>query len=427
MATYFRHSITSTHSLLFNALDSGKLLHVLNISSAVRNIEGAATSAITARARLLTAAGRDVIEMARGEPYFDTPEHIKRAAMAAIADGQTKYTPTDGTIALKDAIREKFHRENGLRYEREEITVGSGCKQVLHNALMATLSPNDQVIIPTPCWDCYAAMTRLAGGEPVFVSCHPETGFRLMPADLERAITPRTRWVILNIPNNPTGVTYSSGELVALMGVIKSHPDVWLLSDEIYEQIVFEIPLTSALAVEPALRTRTLIVNGVSKTYAMTGFRIGYGAAPAELIKAIAKIQSNTTSNPCSISQAAAVEALNGPQGIVKQRVAEVRECRDVAVKMLNASPNLSCVTPQGAFFAFTDCSRTFNKRTPDNRLIRSDTDFVESLLEAEAVAVTYGSAFGQNAYFRLTYGVPMTLLREACARIQRFCRSLTV
>lgn len=397
----------------------------LKLSPGISGIDGAATSAATAKARQLKAAGRSVIEMARGEPYFDTPDHVKDAAIAAILRGETRYTATDGTPALKEAVRTKFRRENGLDFTADEITIGSGCKQVLYNALMTTLHAGDEVVIPSPCWDVYPSMAKIAGATPVLVRCAPETGFKLAAHDLDAAINERTRWVILNTPNNPTGAVYSADEIAEIAEVLLRHPEVWVISDEMYEHITYDGVAESLIAVEPRLASRTLTVGGVSKTYAMTGFRIGWGAGPSALIKAMARLQSNSTSNPCSVSQAATVEALNAPLDFLAPRLAELRERRDEAVSSLNRAAGLRCESPQGAFFAFTHCEDALGKFTVDGRLLADDGDFVDALLEQEGVAVTRGSAFGCSGYFRLTFGVPRDVLAEACKRIERFCGSL--
>lgn len=397
----------------------------LKLSSAVAAIAGAATGAATEKARQLRATGRSVIEMARGEPHFDTPEHVRRAAIDAIARGETRYTSVDGTPALKDAVREKFRRENELEFSSDQISIASGCKQVIYNALISTLHAGDEVVIPAPYWDCYPSMTRLAGGSPVFVPCSPQSDFRVQPDDLDAAITARTRWVLLNSPTNPTGAIYSPEQLARLAEVLSRHPEVWVISDEIYEHIAYDSKPTSFAAIAPQLAARTLTVGGVSKTYAMTGFRIGWGAGPSALIKAMARLQSNSTSNPCSISQAAAVEALTSPVDFLSARLRDLRARRDEAIAGLNRAPGIRCTPPLGAFFAFANCQDVLGKRTPDGRLLRNDVDFVDALLDREGVAVTQGSAFGCAGYFRLTFGVPQETLADACLRIGRFCSEL--
>jgi aspartate aminotransferase len=396
------------------------------VSNIVRQIPAAATGVATAKARLLKASGRDVIEMARGEPYFDTPEHIVLAARQALERGQTKYTAVDGTAELKEAVRDKFQRENGLTYQVEQISVGAGCKQVLYNAFAATLDPGDEVLIPSPCWDCYANMIRLTGGNPVLVPCPPVCGFKLTPRALREAIGPRTRWLILNSPVNPTGAVYSAEEIALLAGVLEDHPQVWLMADQIYEHFVYDGDFASPVAAAPALSERTMTVTSVSKTYAMTGFRVGYGAGPAALVKAMARVQSNSTSNPCSVSQAAAAAALNGPQDIVAERTLELRQARECAIEALNSAEGLSCMRPPGAIFAFTSCRECLGRRTPEGNILQTDADFADALLEREGVAVTAGSVFDLEGYFRLTFGVPFPQLREATRRIARFCSSLS-
>lgn len=396
------------------------------VSNTVGQIPSAATGVATAKARLLKASGRDVIEMARGEPYFDTPEHIVLAVRQALERGQTKYTAVDGTAELKEAVRTKFERDNRLTYEVGQISVGAGCKQVLYNAFAATLDPGDEVIIPAPCWDCYASMIRLIGGNPVLVPCPAGCGFKLTPAALRNAITPRSRWLILNSPVNPAGAVYSAGEIVALAEVLEDHPQVWVMADQIYEHFVYDGAFVSPAAAAPALYERTMTVTSVSKTYAMTGFRVGYGAGPAPLVKAMARVQSNSTSNACSVSQAAAVAALNGPQDIVAERAWELRQSRDFAVEALNGIAGLSCERPPGAIFAFTCCRELLGRRVPEGKTIQNDADFADALLEREGVAVTAGCVFGLEGYWRLTFGVPQQQLREATRRIARFCASLS-
>lgn len=399
---------------------------MLKLSTLLGTIQDSATNAVAARARALKSAGRDVIELARGEPYFDTPENVKQAAVDALTRGDTRYTAVDGTAALKAAIAAKLERDHGVAPTPDEISVGSGCRQVINNALAATLDPGDDVIIPCPYWDCYSSMVRLTGARPVFVSGTPRTGFKVSPGDVEAAITPRTRWLFLNSPTNPTGAVYSRDDLGEIAAVLMRHPHIWLLSDEIYETFVYEGAVVTPVAVEPLLRERTLAVSGVSKTYAMTGFRIGYGAGPIELVRAMARIQANTTANPCSISQAAALEALTGPQDVVAARVAELRNSRDLAVFAINGISGLSCVSPAGACFVFVSCAGALGKRTPGGTIVADDVQFAASLLDAEAVAVTPGSAFGLPSYFRLTYAVPPATLRDACGRLARFVGSLS-
>ncbi|HYH38110.1 MAG TPA: pyridoxal phosphate-dependent aminotransferase, partial [Azospirillum sp.] len=378
------------------------------------------------KARELKAAGRDVIGLGAGEPDFDTPDNIKDAAIKAIQAGDTKYTAVDGTPALKKAICAKFERENGLKYTPEQITVGTGGKQVLYNALMATLNPGDEVIIPAPYWVSYPDMVELAEGTPVTVSCPAEQGFKLQAADLEKAITPKTKWLILNSPSNPSGAAYTWDEMKALTDVLVKHPHVWIMSDDMYEHLLYDgLKFCTPAQVEPSLYDRTLTVNGVSKSYAMTGWRIGYAGGPKELIKAIGVIQSQSTSNPSSVSQAAAVEALNGPQDFIKERAEAFRQRRDLVVSMLNQAKGIKCPTPEGAFYVYPSCAGTIGKKTPDGKVINTDEDFVTYLLEGEGVAVVQGSAFGLAPHFRISYATSTAELEEACVRIQRFCGNL--
>ena len=397
------------------------------LSSSLARIKPSPTIAVTNLARELQAQGRDVIGLGAGEPDFDTPEHIKEAAIAAIRQGQTKYTAVDGTPALKQAIVAKFERENGLTYRADEISVGTGGKQVLYNALMATLNPGDEVVIPAPYWVSYPDMTLLAGGTPVFVSCPEQTGFKLRPEDLEAAIGPKTKWVLLNSPNNPTGAAYTEAELKALTAVLVRHPHVWLMTDDMYEHLVYDdFRFTTPAQVEPALRERTLTVNGVSKAYAMTGWRIGYAGGPKELIRAMGIIQSQSTSNPCSISQAAAVAALNGDLSFLPERNAVYRQRRDLVVDMLNKAPGLRCHRPEGAFYVYPSCAGAIGKRTAQGVLLETSADFAARLLEDEGVAVVHGTAFGLDPYFRISYATGTALLEDACTRIIRFCEGLT-
>jgi aspartate aminotransferase len=370
--------------------------------------------------------GRPVIILGAGEPDFDTPEHIREAAIRAIRSGQTRYTALDGTAELKAAIQGKFRRENGLDFALNEITVGAGAKQVMHNALMATLDPDDEVILAAPYWTSYADMVLIAGGRPVAVPCSERDGFRLQPQDLEAAITPRTRWLLLNSPSNPSGCAYSAAHLKPLLEVLLRHPQVWLLSDDIYEHLLYDgMRFVTGAALEPALRQRTLTVNGVSKSYAMTGWRLGYGAGPKDLIGAMAVVQSQSTSNPCSISQAAAVEALNGPQEIVSQWREAFQRRRDLVVERLNAIEGIVCPKPEGAFYTFASCAGLIGRRAPDGRRIASDSDFCRYLLDACDVAVVPGSCFGLAPYFRISYAASDSDLRQACERIAGACKAL--
>jgi aspartate aminotransferase len=389
-------------------------------------IKPSPTIAVTNLARELKAAGRDVIGLGAGEPDFDTPDTIKEAAIAAIRAGQTKYTAVDGTPELKAAVVAKFRRENGLDYRLDEISVGTGGKQIIYNALMATLDPGDEVVVPAPYWVSYPDMVLLAGGIPVFVTCPDQTGFKLRPEDLDAAITPRTKWLILNSPSNPTGAAYSAAELRELTDVLLRHPQVWLLTDDIYEHLVYDdFRFVTPLAVEPALRSRCLTMNGVAKAYAMTGWRIGYGGGPTELIKAMAKVQSQSTSNPCSISQAAAVAALTGPQDFIAERAAVFRQRRDLVVDLLNQARGLRCHRPEGAFYVYPSCAGVIGRRTPDGGELADSEAFARYLLESAGVAVVHGAAFGMEPYFRISYATSTELLQEACQRIIRACDAL--
>jgi len=397
------------------------------LASRLSRIKPSPTIAGTSKARELKAAGRDVIGLGAGEPDFDTPDHIKEAAIEAIRAGDTKYTAVDGTPALKKAIAAKFKRDNGLDYTPEQITVGTGGKQVLYNALMATLDAGDEVIIPAPYWVSYPDMVLLAEGEPVIVPCHQNNGFKLMAEDLEKAITPKTKWVILNSPSNPTGSAYSREDMQALTDVLKRHPHVWVMTDDMYEKLVYDgFEFCTPAQVEPSLYERTLTVNGVSKAYCMTGWRIGYAAGPVELIKAMAKVQSQSTSNPSSISQAAAVAALEGPHDFIASNNEVFKARRDLVVDTLNSCPGLSCHRPEGAFYVYPSCAGVIGKRTPEGKVIETDEDFVAYLLEAEGVAVVQGSAFGLAPYFRISYATSTEALEEACRRIRRACEALS-
>ncbi len=396
------------------------------LASRLGRIKPSPTIAVTQKARDLKAAGREVFSLGAGEPDFDTPDTIKDAAIKAIQAGDTKYTPVDGTPALKKAIIAKFKRENGLEYAPEQINVGVGGKQVLYNALMATLNPGDEVIIPAPFWVSYPDMVELAEGTPVPVVGPADKGFKLQPADLEAAITPKTKWLILNSPSNPSGAAYTRAELKALTDVLMRHPQVWVMSDDMYEHLVYDgFEFTTPAQVEPGLYNRTLTVNGVSKSYAMTGWRIGYAGGPKELIKAMAMVQSQSTSNPTSISQAAAVEALNGPQGFIKERGEIFRQRRDLVVSLLNEAPGIQCHKPEGAFYVYPSCAGTIGKTTPDGKVIKTDDDFVTYILEAEGVAAVQGSAFGLSPFFRISYATSTEVLTEACKRIKQACEAL--
>ena len=396
------------------------------LAERLSRIKPSPTIAVTTKARELKAAGRDVIGLGAGEPDFDTPENVKRAAVAAIDRGDTKYTAVDGTPELKQAIVEKFKRDNDLSYAPEQITVGTGGKQVLYNALMATLDPGDEVIIPAPFWVSYPDMVLLAEGEPVVVPCSQNAGFKLQADDLEQAITKKTKWLILNSPSNPTGAAYTADELKALAEVLLRHPQVYVMTDDMYEKLTYDSFEFATLAqVEPRLLDRTLTVNGVSKAYAMTGWRIGFAGGPVDLIKAMAKIQSQSTSNPSSVSQAAAVEALNGTQDFIPDNNAVFRQRRDLVVDALNTCPGLSCSRPEGAFYVYPSCAGAIGKTTPEGKKIESDEDFVTYLLEGEGIAVVQGAAFGLSPYFRISYATSTEALEEACKRIKRACEAL--
>jgi len=396
------------------------------ISDSLNRIQPSATIAISNKAMTLKAEGRDVIGLAAGEPDFDTPQNIKDAAIKAIQAGKTKYTAVDGIPELKKAIVDKFKRENGLDYKPSQVSVGTGGKQVLFNALMATVNPGDEVIVPAPYWVSYPDIVMLAGGTPVFVEGKLENGFKLQAADLEKAITPKTKWLILNSPSNPSGAAYSRAELKALTDVLLKHPNVWVLSDDMYEHLVYDdFEFTTPAQVEPKLYDRTLTMNGVSKSYCMTGWRIGYGAGPEQLIKAMAKLQSQSTSNPSSIAQWAAVEALNGPQEFIGKNNEVFKQRRDLVVSMLNQAKGISCPTPEGAFYVYPSCLGCIGKTAPSGNVIRNDEDFVTELLAAEGVAAVHGAAFGMSPFFRISYATATETLEDACKRIQRFCGNL--
>ena len=395
-------------------------------SRAMQRVKPSPTIAISAKARALAREGRNIIGLAAGEPDFDTPDNIKDAAIKAIRDGKTKYTDPDGMPELKEAVCAKFARENGLTYKPSQIHVAPGGKPVIYNAFLATLNPGDEVIVPGPYWVSYPDMALLAGGEPVFAATTIEDGFKLRPSALEAAITPRTKWLVLNSPSNPSGAAYTRGELAALGEVLKRHPHVWILTDDIYEHLVYgDFEFTTIAQVCPELYDRTLTMNGVSKAYAMTGWRIGYAGGPEPLIKLMAKAISQTTSNPTSISQYASVEALNGPQDFLPVRAAAFEKRRDLVVSMLNQAPGLRCPTPEGAFYVYPSCEGLIGKKAPNGNLITSDADFAVELLEAEGVAVVHGEAFGLSPFFRISYATSTEVLEDACTRIQRFCASL--
>jgi aspartate aminotransferase len=397
------------------------------LAQSLSRIKPSATIAVTDKARALKAAGRDVIGLGAGEPDFDTPENIKRAAVKAIEGGRaSKYTAVDGIPELKAAIARKFKRENGLEYRPSQIIVGTGGKQVLYNAFVATLDPGDEVIIPAPYWVSYPDMVMLAGGEPVAVPTTIASGFKMSPEALARAITPRTKWVLLNSPSNPTGAAYTRAELKKLTDVLVRHPQIYVITDDMYEHLVYdEFEFSTPAQVEPRLYERTLTVNGLSKTYCMTGWRIGYAGGPEPLIKAMAMIQSQSTSNPSAVSQWAGVEALEGPQDFIAEHNAIFKERRDLCVSMLNQARGIQCPKPEGAFYVFPSCAGTMGRVAPSGSKLESDEDFVTELLEAEGVAVVQGTPFGFGPAFRISYATKTEYLEEACRRIQRFCGNL--
>ncbi len=397
------------------------------IADSLKRVKPSPTIAVTDKARVLKAAGRNIIGLGVGEPDFDTPDNIKQAAIKAIESGRaSKYTAVDGIPELKAAIVRKFKRENGLDYKPSQIIVGTGGKQVLYNAFVATMNPGDEVIIPAPYWVSYPDMVLLAGGEPVEVKTTVESGYKLAAATLEKAITPKTKWLLLNSPSNPTGAAYTKAELKALTDVLLKHPHVWVMTDDMYEHLVYDdFEYFTPAQVEPKLYDRTLTINGVSKAYCMTGWRIGYAGGPEALIKAMAMIQSQSTSNPTAVSQWAAVEALDGPQDFIPKHNAIFKERRDLVVSMLNQTKGLKCPKPEGAFYVYPSCAGTIGKTTPTGKKIETDEDFVTELLEAEGVAVVHGSAFGLGPAFRISYATKTEDLEEACRRIQRFCGNL--
>ena len=400
---------------------------MVHLAQRLSLIKPSPTMAITAMAAELKAAGKDVIGLGAGEPDFDTPDGIKAAGMQAIAAGETKYTRVDGMPALKQAICRKFARENGLDYAPEQISVGSGAKHVLYNALMAGLDPGDEVIVPAPYWVSYPDMVRLAEGEPVIVSAGAADGFKLRPEALAAAITPRTRWLMFNSPSNPTGAAYARDEIAAIAAVLLDHPHVGVLSDDIYEHLVYDgFEFHTIAAVEPRLHARTLTINGVSKAYAMTGWRIGFAGGPRELIAGMAKIQSQSTSNPASISQHAAIAALDGPQDAIPERRAVFQERRDLVVRLLNEAEGIECATPEGAFYVYPRCAGMIGRKTPEGETLESDEDVARYLLEAEGVAVVHGAAFGLEPHFRISYATSTEALAEACGRIQRAAGALS-
>jgi len=396
------------------------------LAAALDRVKPSATIAVTQKARELKAQGRDVIGLGAGEPDFDTPDNIKQAAIEAINRGETKYTPVSGIPELRQAIAAKFKRENGLDYKPEQVIVGTGGKQILFNAFMATMNPGDEVIIPAPYWVSYPEMVAICGGTPVFVPAGIETNFKLTPEALEAAITPQTKWFLFNSPSNPSGAAYTRDELKALTDVLMRHEHVWVLTDDMYEHLVYgDFTFTTPAQVEPRLYERTLTMNGVSKAYAMTGWRIGYAGGPVQLIKAMDMIQGQQTSGACSISQWAAVEALNGPQDFIDTNRAIFQGRRDLVVSMLNQASGIDCPTPEGAFYVYPSCQGLIGRKTEAGTVIDSDETFVSELLQAEGVAVVHGSAFGLGPNFRISYATSEEALEEACKRIQRFCASL--
>jgi len=397
------------------------------LSATLDRVQPSPTIAVTQKARELQAAGRDIISLGAGEPDFDTPDHICDAGIKAIHDGHTRYTAPDGIPELKDAICAKFARDNGLRYTPAQVSVGTGGKQVLYNALTATLNPGDEVVIPTPYWVSYPDMVRLAGGTPVFAPTSIETGFRLTPDALEAAITPRTKWLIFNSPSNPTGAGYAQADLKALTDVLMRHPHVWVLSDDMYEHLAYDgFEFCTPAQVEPGLYDRTLTVNGVSKAYCMTGWRIGYAGGPQPLIAAMRTIQSQSTSNPCSISQWAAVAALTGPHDFIAANNIAFARRRDLVVSMLNDTPGIDCPTPEGAFYVYPSVAGCLGKTSAGGTPITDDEAFATALLEEEGVSVVFGAAFGLSPHFRISYATSDDALQQACSRIRMFCESLS-
>lgn len=396
------------------------------IAARLNRIKPSPSSMASQRARELRAEGSDIVALTSGEPDFDTPQHVCEAVIAAMSASKTKYTDVGGTPELKAAIIKKFKRDNGLAFVENEIIVGTGGKQIIFNALMCTVDVGDEVIIPAPYWVSYPDIVLLADGKPVFVPCHAQNGFKLSASDLERAITPQTRWLVLNAPNNPSGATYTNTELRALADVLLRHPQVWIMTDDIYEHILYDDRQFSTIAqVEPALKERTLTINGVSKAYAMTGWRLGYGGAPATLIKAMVKLQSQSTSNPSSISQAAAVAALNGPQDFIPERTKIFQQRRDWIVAELNTTPGITCHLPEGAFYAFPSCAGVIGKKTPQGKILKTDEDFVLYLLEEQNLAVLQGNAYGVSPFFRISFATSMEQLQEGCRRLRLACEAL--
>ena len=395
------------------------------VSNNLKRIKPSPTIAVTQKAQELKASGKDIIGLGAGEPDFDTPDNIKDAAIKAIKDGDTKYTAVDGTPALKDAIVKKFKRENNLDYQTDQITVGAGGKHVIYNTMMATLNEGDEVVVPAPYWVSYPDMILLAGGKPIILECNEKQGFKINPLELEKSITKKTKWIILNSPSNPTGACYSEKDIRDIAKVLEKHPHVYILSDDIYEHVIYEDFKFFTIAQINGFKERVLTMNGVSKAYSMTGWRIGYAAGPKEIIKAIAKIQSQSTTNPSSISQAAAVEALNGTQNFIKERASSFQERRNYVVKALNEIEGIECLNPDGAFYVFPSCKGLIGKTDNKGNKIKKDTDFVQSLLENNGVAVVQGSAFGLEGFFRISYATSMKNLQKALEKISSFCKSL--
>ncbi|TSP11858.1 pyridoxal phosphate-dependent aminotransferase [Cupriavidus campinensis] len=396
------------------------------IAERLNRIKPSPSSMAGQRARELRAAGRDIIGLTSGEPDFDTPQNVCEAATRAMSASQTKYTDVGGTPELRAAIADKFRRDNRLDYAPNELIVGTGGKQIIFNAFMCTVQAGDEVIVPAPYWVSYPDIVLLAEGKPVFVNCLPENAFKLTPAQLEAAITPRTRWLVLNAPNNPSGATYSYAELKGLAEVLLRHPHVWVMTDDIYEHILYDGREFATIAqVEPALKERTLTINGVSKAYAMTGWRIGYGGAPAALVKTMVKLQSQSTSNPSSISQAAALEALTGPQDFIAERSRVFQSRRDAVVTALNSMPGITCHAPEGAFYVFPSCAALLGKTTPDGKRIETDEDFVMYLLDAQNLAVLQGGAYGVSPFFRISFATSMQRLEAGLARLRTACEQL--
>jgi aspartate aminotransferase len=394
-------------------------------ADSLNRIQPSQTIAMSTKARALRAAGRDIIDLSAGEPDFDTPENIKQAAVRALQEGKTKYTNVDGIPELKAAIAAKFQRENGLAYAPEQVSVATGGKQVLYNALMCTLNPGDEVVIPAPCWVSYADIVLLGGGKPVLARCRFEDGYRLRPEVLDASITPRTKWFMFNAPCNPSGAAYTREQLLGLMQVLTrpKNRHVWVLTDDMYEHLIYDgLKFYTPAQVAPELYERTLTMNGLSKTYCMTGWRMGYGAGPEPLIKAMCKLQSQSTSNPSSIAQWAAVEALNGPQDFIARNARTFKERRDLVVSMLNQAKGIKCATPEGAFYVYPSCEGMIGKTSANGSRITSDEVFVAALLEEEGVACVHGAAFFMSPFFRLSYATSTVALEEACRRIQRFC-----